>query len=141
MKKDKRSLYQRWFNVFLVGLLIYALGGETFHFFNHFFPGVALGVAILLILALLGKSTEQYEFSIPFLTYLYAIVPEFIAIIRSSISGSKLEHSWWENIFLFHNSLDHWLEQTELIIPITAFLLAGILYGYYLVKNKNLKKY
>lgn len=115
--------YKKWGIVIIFGLFFYSLNGVILHFFNHFFPSVALGIIILIVLTLLGKNTQKYEFTIPFIVYIYAIIPEFIAIARNVTKKEELHHQAWENIFLLHTTLDRWLEQTKLIVLLTAFVL------------------
>lgn len=104
----------------LLGFILYTVAGFPLHFFTHFFPAISAGLVVLLILTQVGIEIGKYEVKIPFLFWIYAVIPELIVVDQ--------QHPRWTNIFLLHEWLDDLLALSTMTIVangfITLFLLA-----------------
>ncbi len=111
----------------ITGFLIYLSVGSPHHFFNHFFIGISFGLLVLIVLSLRGMNTIQYEYSVPLIFWMFAIIPEFLADDKG--------HQGWTNIFLFHQQADHILNGYPLILVLYFLVSIGVLVIYLKVRR------
>lgn len=116
--------------VILIGFLVYSFLGFPLHFFNHFFIGISAGILILILLSLIKIKIQKFELIIPFLLWIYSIIPEFI----------MGQHAKWTNIFLFHFWLDKLLDKSVFTLIVLLLIAIGLFITYLFVRKIKFRK-
>lgn len=111
----------------IVALVSYSIAGFSLHFFVHFFSGITVGLIFLIVLSHGGIKVKRYEYIIPFLFWVYAVIPEFIVVAQ--------QHPKWTNIFLFHELLDGLVEKFDMAIFIIGLVALFIFLIYLKLRN------
>ena len=110
----------------LVIFFVYVKEGVTIHFFNHLFPALWVGFLALIVLEKFYVHTGRVRLLLPFLVWMYSIVPELFV-------GEAGSHPEWTNACLLHEWFDHLLNKSYEILFLNG-LLAVIFSLYYFLK-------